>query len=230
MIPMKIKIALVYLGALIAIQGISQEKPFRFGFKVAPNIAWIAPDSEGYDNDGALIGFSWGFMADLALAENYFVKTGFNYDYLNSKLELPFAKDTSETGTLKREYNLRYLEVPLIIKMQTNKFGHIVYFGEIGLGTSFNLRAKSKDEFYDELTGSVENSEEDINDEIAFMKESLIVGAGIEYYFDASTSLLLGLTYNSGLTNILKDYNTRYPDIKQSGNLNYFQLNIGIIF
>ena len=57
---MKIKIVLLLFSAIIALQGITQEKPFRFGFKVAPNLAWIAPDSEGYENDGAVMGFSWG--------------------------------------------------------------------------------------------------------------------------------------------------------------------------
>ncbi len=225
---MKIKIVLLLFSAIIELQGITQEKPFRFGFKVAPNLAWIAPDSEGYDNDGAVMGFSWGLLADFALAENYFVKTGFSMDYLNGKLEFPYLNDTVP-GMMNRTYHLRYIEIPLTLKMRTNKFGKKAFFGEIGFGTSFNIRAKSDDEFQPD-TGTKTTSEKDINDEIALFKESLIVGAGMEYFLDESTSLVFELSFHNGLTNILTDYNTRYPDVKQNGKLNYFQLNIGLIF
>ena len=207
---MKIKIVLLLFSAIIALQGITQEKPFRFGFKVAPNLAWIAPDSEGYDNDGAVMGFSWGLLADFALAENYFVKTGFSMDYLNGKLEFPYLNDTVP-GMMNRTYHLRYIEIPLTLKMRTNKFGKIAYFGEIGFGTSFNIRAKSDDEFQPD-TGAKSTSEEDIKDEIALFKESLIVGAGMEYFLDESTSLVFELSFHNGLTDILTGENTLYPD------------------
>jgi hypothetical protein len=42
----------------------AQQKPFVFGFKVAPNIGWMNPDSREYKRDGANVGFSWGFIAE----------------------------------------------------------------------------------------------------------------------------------------------------------------------
>jgi hypothetical protein len=226
---MNTKIFLILLFSLIIFQGFAQEKPFRFGFKVAPNLAWITPDSKGYENDGSVLGFSWGLLADFSLAENYFIKTGFSMDYLNSKLEFPYQIDTNNAGTMNRKYNLRYLEIPLTLKMRTNKFGRIAYFGEIGLGTAFNIKAKSQDVYTSDF-GIVTESEEDIKDEIALFKESLIVGAGLEYFLDESTSLVFELSFSNGLTDILADYNTRYPDVKQNGILYYFQLSAGIIF
>jgi hypothetical protein len=226
---MKIKLFLIIFCVFIVFQGVTQEKPFRFGFKVAPNLSWIAPDSEGYESDGSVLGFSWGLLADFSLAENYFVKTGFNMDYLNSNLEFPYQTDTNNAGTMNRKYNLRYLEIPLTLKMRTNKFGRMAYFGEIGLGTAFNIRAKSQDVYTNDF-GVVTESEKDIKDEIALFKESLIVGAGLEYFLDESTSLVFELNFSNGLTDILTDYNTRYPDVKQNGLLYYFQLNAGIIF
>jgi hypothetical protein len=225
---MRIKVVLIFLVLFIAYQGITQNKPFRFGVKVAPTIAWIAPDAEGYENDGSELGFSWGLLADFALAENYFVKTGFSMDYLNGKLQFPYLKDDLP-GTMNRTYHLRYLEIPLTLKMRTNKFGRTAYFGEIGFGTSFNIRAKSDDEFMTDV-GAKSTSEEDIKDEIAFFKESLIVGAGMEYFLDESTSLVFELSFHNGLTDILTDYNTRNPEVKQNGILYYFQFNVGIIF
>jgi hypothetical protein len=226
---MRDKILLICLFAILALQGFSQEKGFRFGIKVAPNIAWIAPDAEGYENDGSVMGFSAGFIADIGLADNYSINTGINYDYLNGKLKFPFAT-TADTGTMYRKYNLRYVELPLTIKMRTNKFGDIAYFGELGVGTAFNVRAKSQDEFKLDNGAVISDDDNDVSKEIALVKESLIIGAGAEYFIDESTSLFLQLTFNAGLTNILTGNNSRSTDISQKGKLYDLQLSIGVLF
>ena len=232
---MKKTLLILIIFLLFGIQSYSQVKPFRFGFKIAPNISWISPDSKGYNSEGTILGFSWGFLADITLTENYFVKTGFEVDYLGGKLSYPHTMvipgDTvSSTGTLNRIYNLRYLTIPLTIKMRTNQFGKIAYYGEIGFGTSFNLRAKGTDSFDYNNEESNYETEEDINDEVTFMKSSIIVGGGIEYFVDESTSIILGISFNNGLNNILKGENSVDTEIDQKGHLYYFQLTAGVMF
>lgn len=233
---MKIKLHILILLSLIGFQAFSQIKPFRFGVRVAPNIAWLSPDTEGYKNEGAPIGFSWGFLADITLTENYFIKTGFSVDYLNAKLSFPYQLTYDEImpvivpGTMERKYNLRYLEIPITIKMRTNQFGKTAFFGEIGFGTSFNLKATGQDEFIPDDGRESTKSESDIKDEITLVKGSLIVGAGVEYFIDESTSIITSLTFNNGLTNILTGENPVNPTADQRATLNYFQLNIGVLF
>lgn len=226
------KIGLTILILIIVLQSFAQVKPFRFGVYVAPNIAWLSPDSEGYKADGSVMGFSWGFLADIALTENYFVKTGFSVDYMNSKLQFPYQSSEladNEIGTMHRKYNLRYLSIPVTIKMRTNQFNKIAYYGNIGFGTSFNLKAKGQDEFiYDAGTVTLEDT--DIKDETTFVKGTLIVGAGAEYFLDDDTSLMVELSFNNGLSNILKGTNTVDPNIKQKAHLYYFQLSVGVMF
>jgi hypothetical protein len=175
-------------------------------------------------------------LADITLTENYFVKTGFSIDYLNGKLSYPdqlLIEDVPPiytSGTLQRKYNLRYFEIPVTMKMRTNQFGKMAFYGEIGFGTSFNLKAKSEDEFFPEDGSPSNQSENDIKDEINLIKGSMIVGAGLEYFIDESTSIVSSLTFNNGLTNILKGENSIDQGIKQRATLYYFQLNIGIMF
>jgi hypothetical protein len=216
----------------------SQVKPFRFGFKLASNLAWLSPDANGYKVDGSVMGFSWGFLSDFALTENYFVATGFSMDYLGGKLLYPHAKQVGQdttliTGDLARKYKLRNLELPLTIKMRTNKFGDVAFFGKIGFGIDFNLNAKADDSFsYYSGVKKMSETIKDVNvkDEIVFLRSSMIFGAGIEYFIDESTSILLGLNFNSGMTNVLKGENVVDPSVKQKANLNYFQLNMGVLF
>jgi hypothetical protein len=220
---------IIGLAVTLALHGVSQDRSFRFGVKVAPNLSWIAPDAEGYENDGSVLGFSAGFVADIGLTDNYSIKTGVNYDYLNGKLTFPYKNENNEEGVMARKCNLRYVEIPLVIKMRTNKFGDFAYYGEIGAGTAFNVRAKSEDEFTLTSNGSVVNSEEDIMDEIALLKESLIIGAGTEYFIDEATSLFASITFNAGLTNLLTGDNSKTGE-KQNAKLYHLQLSIGVLF
>ncbi len=230
--PMTKKIVLFIFSLLLLTQAYSQIKPFRFGLKAAPNLAWITPDSKGYKADGSALGFSWGFLADFTLTDNYFIKTGFSMDFLNSKLSFPYSENINnetQTGEMHRKYNLRYLQIPLSIKMRTNQFNKIAYYGEIGFGTSFNIRARSQDEFIVNGQSSL-NADEDISNEVAFLRESLIIGLGVEYFIDQSTSLMAGISFDNGLTNMLKGYNTFDPNVKQKGKMYYFSLNVGVMF
>jgi len=240
---MKTKILLLTALITIGFQLFSQTKPFRFGLKVAPNIGWISPDTEDYENDGALGGFSWGFISDITIIENYYFSTGFNVSYLNGKLNLPYQHDsivkindtTFETvyydGTLNRKYNLRYIDVPLTLKMKTSKFEKVQVYGQIGFSLGFNVKAKSSDTFtYKE--GNVEKTDESegsISDEVTFVKGALLLGGGIEYFVDNSTSIVVGVTYSNGISNILKGYN---PVNKQDQKAipSYLELTLGVIF
>lgn len=214
----------------------AQVKPFRFGIQVSPNLGWLSPGTDGYTNEGARLGFNWGFMADITLADNYFVKTGFSVDYLNGKLSYPtlytppdFTGSPIE-GTLTRKYNLRYLELPASIKMRTNKFGNTAFFGDIGFSFQFNLKSVAKDSFDPDSSDNIYTSDETISDEITFFRSGLILGAGFEYFIDESTSIVTELSFNNGFNNILKGNNALNTDLKQQANLNYFQLMVGVMF
>jgi hypothetical protein len=235
---MKRPIILFVIVFLLTVEGISQVKPFRFGVKVGPNIGWLSPDSKNYENDGGALGFAWGFVADITLADNYFVKTGFNINYLNGNLQYPHQKKLSDNdpvatpGELSRKYNLRYLEFPVIMKLRTNQFGKIAYFGEIGLTASINLKATAKDDFAYDINGvpSLLQSEEDIDEEVRNLAGSLLVGGGLEYFIDASTSLFVSINFNNGLNNVLKGNNSIDQTVEQKAKLNFLQLNIGVMF
>ncbi len=113
--------------------------------------------------------------------------------------------------------------------MRTNRFGKFAFYGDIGFGVSFSLKAKSKDSFaFGDQTS--ESKDNDISDDIKFAKASLIVGAGLEYFIDNSTTLFVELRFNNGLTNILKGYNTVDPEIKQKAFMYYIEMNVGIMF
>jgi hypothetical protein len=221
----------IIFSLLISKSNFAQEKAFRFGFHVAPNIGWLKPDAKGYSSDGPVMGFTWGLIGDFSLTENYFISSGFNLTFNNGKLKYPQTLVYSDIPlyvTLHRKYNLKSLEIPLVLKIKTNEFGKFRYFGKIGLGTSFRLSAKGKDEY---TSGSVTMKEtNNIDSNVRLLRESLIVGAGAEYSLTEDMSAFVGITFDNGFTNILKGKNTVNTSVDQYAITNYFELNVGILF
>jgi len=212
----------------------AQEKPFKFGFKLAPAISWLSPDSKNYDPGGSSFAFAWGFVADITLMEHYYLATGFNVSYFKGNLVYPHLMKDEEgiphTGTMNETYNLRYIEVPLAIKMKTNTFGNnFIFFGLIGFNTGINIRAKS-DLSFSSSTYKFSDEKVDTKDNTTLFKTSLLVGAGTEYVIDESVSLIFGINFNNGLTNVLKGNNTVDTDIETKAIPYYFEFNLGVIF
>ncbi len=237
---MKKIILLAGICLFVSQLALTQVKPFRFGLMLAPNIGWGSPDSEGYERDGMSPGFSWGFISDFTITENYSVGTGFNINYLHGKIQSPYEQDiikdedtTSYTGTLNRKLKLQYIELPVTLKMTTNKFDKLLVYGQIGFSLGFNVKAKSEDDFsYKDESGSlkIESDEREISEELTLLKGALVLGGGIEYYIDNSTSIVLGITFSNGLSNILKGANTADPSIDQKATTSFMELTIGVIF
>lgn len=217
-------------------QAQAQYKPILFGLRAGTNLGWVKPDIEGYSSEGVVPGFTWGFIGEFFIMENYAILTGFNVNYIGGKLEYPYLMDVnndhiSESGELSRKYNLKYIQVPLCFKMQTTLSDKLTIFGKIGLGTSFRIGAKGTDDFvYSE--GTYSSGKKDIEDEIALVRESLIVGGGIEIPIKGSTALIIDLTYDNAFNNMLNVGSNPAisPDNDPKAMLNFVELGAGIVF
>ena len=233
---------LVIIMLLIGSQSVNaQVKAFRFGFSIAPSVSWMNSSTENYESAGSSGAFSWGFISDIALTDNYFIKTGLGMDFLGGNLDFQeeYAytpqgmQDTTLRADVERHYSTKYLEIPLLIKMKTNQFGKLAYFGEFGVETGFRLSAKATDrvklltegnnDVFDYTKNLVEEKE------VNFIKESLVFAAGVEYSIDESTSLIGGLKFSNGITDILKGDNN-ISGKEKNAMIHYFQFTIGVMF
>ena len=217
-----------------AIQGHAQYKPILFGLRVAPNLGWVKPDTDGYKSEGVVMGFTWGFIADFFLMENYAIQTGFNVNFNGGKMSYPYNMSTTPSGpvvhgTLYRKYNIKYIQIPLCLKMQTDISEKFRLFGKIGLGTAFNLGAKGTDDFAWD-SGAESFDKKDIADDIALLRESLIVGGGVEYKLKGSTAISLELSYDNAFNNLLTGENPALAGTKQKAIHNFVELGVGIVF
>tara|TARA_B100000795_G_scaffold63797_1_gene43018 strand:- start:3575 stop:4420 length:846 start_codon:yes stop_codon:yes gene_type:complete len=250
---MKMKgISILLVAVLLAVQGFSQEfKKFKFGFKVDPNISWMSSETSDAVSEGVLLRGSFGVNADIMFSERYALGTGFSImggggqlSFFDYEDRIGDAGESNFIVKRNRKYKLKYVEIPLTLKLRTDEIGYLTYWGQFGLGLGFATKATADDniKFFSELvedadgegsswidSGSAistlakEDEEEmgvDISGELLPIRASLIIGAGIDYSLSGNTSLMFGIAYNNGLTNVFKS-KRKGIEINDDGNPSY---------
>ncbi len=231
------KLVLLSFFLVIALTQLqAQEKAFQFGFKLGPSIGWIKPDSDGYERNGVKAGFSWGFVADIHLMENYSAHTGFNVIYMNGSYSYPHKTNPTDessalvSGTLKRTIHLKYIQIPAVLRMKTEEMQGFTIYGEAGLALALNTNAKADDSFVvdGEILKELKNT--NISKQLRFTRESLILGAGVFYNLGGSSKLTAGIRFDNNIFDILKDQNTLNPEVENKGIANFLELQLGLLF
>ena len=213
------KLTLILLFSSIIGIANAQKSSFRFGLKATPTLAWLKPDAKGLAADGSKLTFSWGFLAEYYFADNYAFATGVDIVGRGGKF--------TENDTAHLTYNVKYLEIPLTIKMRTNEIGYMRYFGQFGFTPGINIQAKKDYE-------SVGSNQDDIDIKgtINDFNIGLAIGLGFEYSFGGNTALVVSAVFNNGFTDIDKS-----SHLDGAGNVignklisNFVGLNVGVLF
>ena len=249
----------------------AQAQEWKIAFHVDPNVSWYKPDHKDIEQEGNKLRFGFGISIDKMFTDNYAIGTGLNLlttggelTYLREELVDVNGKETRFVSKITRNYNTKYVEVPLTLKLRTNEIGYITYWGQMGIGLGFNYRAKADDSikyvkqyvaddpnttneneeaWVDAQLREVSTEDEDIADDIALFRTSLIAGAGIEYSISGSTSIVAGIIYNNGFGDVLRgkgvlqetngspvfsNLSPKTFDLKSMNN--FVGLQIGILF
>ena len=196
----------------------AQEQKFHFGLKVAPTIAWMKPDTKDLNKDGSKLGFTYGLMGESNFASNYALTYGLQVTYRGGILNYESAAFSTRTS-----YVLKYVELPIGIKMKTNEFNRYRYFGQFGLVPGLNLSAKTNTE-----KGSITESNIESKANITDINMSMMIALGAEYTISGSTTFLVSLEFNNGFVDVLAKSKDTDPEFKAISN--YFAVNLGIMF
>lgn len=221
-------------GIALAQDNASSDAKIRFGFKVAPSLAWLKPDVKGFDSNGSKMGFIYGLMMDYNFGKNYAFGTGLEISYRGGKLKYTYdysSGSTVHTFSGDDTYNLKYLELPLTIKMKTNEVGYITYFGQFGFQPGFKISAK---EDYSQSktnpSGTETAAETDASVDISSVNVSLIFALGLEYRISGSTAIMAAFQFSNGFTDVLTGTNHLDTSTELKAISNYLSLNVGVFF
>lgn len=224
-----LRIVIIVLTLGIASQINAQEKPFQFGFELAPNLGWLTPNTDNYTQEGIRMGFSWGFIGDIYLIENYAINTGVKFIYLNGKYEFPEERD-NVVGRTERKLNTTYIQIPGVLRMRTPDFSEgLSVYGDFGLAFALRLNTTANEEFYvnDQLMGTTHKK--NVDSELRYSRTSMVVGGGIYKEMAESTKLTIGIRWDNNITNVLKGNNNVSGD-KAKGTFSFAELKVGVLF
>jgi hypothetical protein len=214
---------LILTGSAFAQNGPEPYYGFRLGLTAHPTIGWTKPE-DGKSN-GVNLGFSYGLMADFNFAENYSFATGLTITTINGKTTeinpSPYhdVNANPDPTAYDLKYKLQYVEIPLTLKLKTEKIGDVRWYGQFGLSNDFNIGARQDVH----LAGKSIVDDINIKKDINFYRAGLIIGAGLEYDVARNTSVTTGLTFNNGFTDISDDKD-------RSVRNHYVGINFGVFF
>jgi hypothetical protein len=183
------------IGLLASISAAAQAQSIKYGIKAGASLTTVT----GSDVDHAKnkFGFNGGVLANF----------GFN-DMISIQPEVLYSmKGAKRDDTNDMRVNLNYIDVPVLLKVSTGATG---LFFEAGPQVGFLASAKTK-------LGGVSFDDKDGYKTIDFG-----YAAGLGFQVESGPNI--GLRYNGGFTNILKDAND--GTIRNSA----FQLYVGFMF
>jgi hypothetical protein len=139
-----------------------------------------------------------------------------SYFYDNNLDDIvPYTVDQNNSNTTytryqlnERKYQTTYISVPVLLKLKTREIGAMVYYGQFGLNSFFRWKGRAKDQVsvLDATnTGTPETkSNLVISKDVSIYNAALNFGLGTEWNLAGTTSMVIGLNYNLGFTNVLK--------------------------
>ncbi len=196
-------------------QGSRNNSEYRFAFVLSPQLSWISSDNDKIESNGSLFGYNFGIEADKFFAENYAISTGLTINTTGGKLKYKQAVEFSGKPFEPNsdfEYRLKYIRIPLGLKLQTNDFQRMGFYGIFGLSGLVRIKTNN---------GSGRN----IDSEVNIFNLDYHFGGGAHFSVGGDSYIKFGIVYNQGITDVTD--NKTFDD---KAVLNRLVFNLGVIF
>lgn len=213
--------------------GDTDMKNFRFGVTTLTSLNWYTPDNlKKFSSEGSVFRFGILINGEYSFSENFAIGFGLglgsgggkinftgssnndtvHYYYNDDNGLIPLADTAGLKGKwehyklVDRTYNSSYYLVPLSLKMRTNEIGHMRYFFEPRLNIGLRKKVRANDNVVSLKAGGQSGTQKDldITTDMSFMRLSVTLSAGGEYYLSGSTALTFSLGFDYGLSNVVQ--------------------------
>lgn len=194
----------------------------KLGIFVDPVVSWIKADVDEIVREKARIGLDVGLTADYFFAENYAFSSGMSLfmtgGTLGYKNGIKLRTKDGEDGTVPAGghvlYKVRYLKIPLGIKLKTHRIGRFVYYADLGMDPMIKITARADYASFSDVR---------IGKEIKNFNMGFHIGGGIKYPLGGNASAVFGLKYMNAFADM-----TVPP--KDKVTINNLMFRIGISF
>jgi hypothetical protein len=197
----------------------------QLSFTGSPSVNWMSTNNQFANKEKLVLGYDFGINGDVFFTENerYSLLTGLQSvntggeNAYRMKESFQFAGVTLPASTQIR-YRLRYVEIPLAIKLKTNQFDRVRYWGQFGLSPMVNIGATG-----DSNDGQLKKT--DINHEINMFNLAMNVGAGFDFDLGGNNAVTAGVVFENGLIDATTDHALTDKTV-----INSLKFKIGLIF
>ncbi len=219
----------VILLAAVSVKGISQE--LEFVVHVDPVISWMGTNSSDYINEGVRPGFNIGLKVHHYFDDHYAISTGISLISAGGRQSViePHRMIFNNlqpqvlTGDEIR-YNLRYMNIPIGLRLKTDQIGYLTYFTDIG----FDIRMLVKSTV-DLPANQPPVDNENARKEVFGLNAGWHIHAGVEYDLNVDLTLVGGLGYDQDFFDVTKDLKDVEQPEDRSG-LRMLRIMMGIKF
>jgi hypothetical protein len=217
----RILLIITFLGTLFSLS--AQSTRLKFNVEVDPQSAWFSSDEVSVEPDGSIIHLHAGLNMDFYFAEKYAFVLGVGINNLGGNLLYADSTEFNSKGDplwiaqgQSVKLNLQYIDIPIGLKLKTDEMGYATYFLQLGFNPMINLNAKASSE-------EASLDKVDIKESIITFYLGYHVGLGIEYNLGGSTSLIGGIRWTSGFTDVT-------DNDRANITLNSISLHLGVLF
>lgn len=192
----------LFLGALVSLQA---QAPIRFSVQLSPQFAWFSSDDNAVKPAGSIGHIQAGIQMDYFFAENYAFAVGLGINNLGGNLQYADSTEFSSKGDILLvepgqtvKHNVQYIDIPVGLKLKTEELGYATFFFQLGFNPMININAKAS-------SNDAGLDKEDIKESTYPFSLGYHAEAGAEYKLGGSTSLVGGIRWSAGLTDVTKD-------------------------
>jgi opacity protein-like surface antigen len=204
---------------------VDQEKFLKLGFQASPQLSWMKSTNTSIVNVQSRAGIRYGLEADFFLlgVPRYCLNTGLFISYHSFKaqynLENPiFLNDLSLTTPVAIQYKLNYLEIPLDIKLRSDQFYRLTYYGQFGITNLINISATA-------ISSDLKLNGSNVSESIRLYNMGMLMGGGVEYDVGGNTAINCGIQF----INYFLDA-TSIKNLAEKTKINSLRLVIGVMF
>lgn len=194
----------------------SYAQEIKLGFQFSPTISWMTTNNNQITNSGSNVGLKFGLIAENYFQENYAITSGFglvlnqggtlnhaiggNF-FPTSELSDTLYNNIADNENITRKFQM--VEIPLGIKLRTNQFGYLRYYGEIPF--LLHIKTQARANFLD-------TTRENITPDTGILNFSWGIGGGAEYSIADQTAIIAGVYFHNGLFDMTQNRRTQLRD------------------
>ena len=220
-------LAWLLAAGFIALPAQEEYRKLSLTLHTDPHLGWFHADEQNLTSGPVRMGIGGGLRLDYQFQRLYAFSLGVNLNQTGGNiiynnpliLDLASGHDTLASGT-RVTYRLRYVEIPVALKLVLPEIGYSTWFLEAGLDPMINIKS---------LIDATDNNIHKVPFGQGVSKFNLAwhIGPGLKYSLGGRVSLFFALVYQNTFLDVTAEGEIRKPD---NTRINQVGLKMGFVF